>query len=362
MLLQQTLLALFLVSSLFTGLANAHERWVENSPLAPFDARFFAYLSPATLSILGRAILLFGLLALLWKYRWTIQQKLLSFFPSHRSQWWKEPFLFVFDEYYSRSWLQSFEWIVHKFALRIPALVLVYAAANSALIMPSFPLSPQEVGYFKFIQIVLAILILLETALPLVGYSFALLFSYCLAKHGFWVAVDALPVLALAYVYITMPLLGKKQGLLVRESQRRVMQVILGISFAMLGFMKIFNPSLMIGVLDHYPHLMQNFALRFFSLGIAPTHLREGFVFGFAISEILTGALLMTGIFLKPVSLYAAFVFTKLMMVDFGWPEIPHLYPIAVLLLLGFGHVYKPTDLPLRLRRKDDPPSLQQTA
>jgi hypothetical protein len=33
-----------------------------------------------------------------------------------------------------------------------------------------------------------------------------------------------------------------------------------------------------------------------------------------------------------------AFMFTKLMLVDFGWDEIPHIYPIAAMLVVIFSN------------------------
>lgn len=67
----------------------------------------------------------------------------------------------------------------------------------------------------------------------------------------------------------------------------------------------------------------------------------------FGLAEVMSGFMLMTGVFTRVWCAFMAFVFTKLMLVDFGWAEIPHLYPIAALLALmtcnrlshGFGRV-----------------------
>ncbi len=60
------------------------------------------------------------------------------------------------------------EWAVIVF-LRSPALVLMYSATNDSLVMPSYPLEPSSAVYFKFLQVVLALLILTQTLLPLCG-------------------------------------------------------------------------------------------------------------------------------------------------------------------------------------------------
>src|SRR5262249_54272772 len=58
----------------------------------------------------------------------------------------------------------------------------------------------------------------------------------------------------------------------------------------------------------------------------------------FALSEVMTGALVMVGVFSRAWAVQMVYVFTKLMVVDFGWPEIPHLYPIGAFLLLAFSN------------------------
>jgi hypothetical protein len=56
---------------------------------------------------------------------------------------------------------------------------------------------------------------------------------------------------------------------------------------------------------------------------------------------MLTGILMASGIFQRGISLFVCAVFTKLMVWDFGFPEIPHLIPISVLLLMVLARVYK---------------------
>jgi hypothetical protein len=48
--------------------------------------------------------------------------------------------------------------------------------------------------------------------------------------------------------------------------------------------------------------------------------------------------MLMTGTFLRGWGAVTAFVFAKLMLVDFGWNEIPHLFPIGALTAITFNN------------------------
>jgi hypothetical protein len=65
---------------------------------------------------------------------------------------------------------------------------------------------------------------------------------------------------------------------------------------------------------------------------------RECWVTAFGLVEVLTGFLVMVGAFCRFWALNMAYVFTKLMLVDFGWAEIVHLYPIAAFLLIAFSN------------------------
>ena len=58
----------------------------------------------------------------------------------------------------------------------------------------------------------------------------------------------------------------------------------------------------------------------------------------FGLAEVLSGFMLMTGIFTRVWCLMMLWVFTKLMVVDFGWDEIPHIYPIGALLAVMFSN------------------------
>ncbi len=52
----------------------------------------------------------------------------------------------------------------------------------------------------------------------------------------------------------------------------------------------------------------------------------------------MTGFLVMVGVWNRLWCIMMVFVFTKLMLVDFGFAEIPHLYPIAAFLVVVFSN------------------------
>ena len=65
---------------------------------------------------------------------------------------------------------------------------------------------------------------------------------------------------------------------------------------------------------------------------------REAWVIAFGLAEVMSGFLVMIGVFSRVWTSIMAFMFTKLMLVDFGWDEIPHIYPIAAMLVVIFSN------------------------
>ncbi len=110
------------------------------------------------------------------------------------------------------------------------------------------------------------------------------------------------------------------------------MRIILGFGFLVLGWMKVYNHDLTAGVADNYPAVMNDPLVNLFAMGTDPSLHRETWVVSFGMAEILSGFMLMTGIFTRFWACMMLWVFTKLMLIDFGWDEIPHIYPIGALL------------------------------
>src|ERR671924_696018 len=75
-----------------------------------------------------------------------------------------------------------------------------------------------------------------------------------------------------------------------------------------------------------------------FHIGTDSMFRRESWIVAFALSEVLTGFLVMMGAFTRLWCAFMVYVFTKLMLVDFGWAEIPHLYPIGAFLVVLFSN------------------------
>jgi hypothetical protein len=229
------------------------------------------------------------------------------------------------------------EWAVIMF-LRVPGLVLMYSASNNSLVMPSYPLDPKTEFFFKMAQALLAVLILTQTLLPLCG---ALLFGtwLYLNRWGWMVAADALPVLSVAVVYLTSPWQSHKLAITeLSETQIRWVRITLGFGFLVLGWLKVYNHDLVAGVADQYPSVRNDPMVKMLAFGTDPYFSRECWVVSFAMAEVLSGFMLMTGTFSRVWGTIMAIVFTKLMLADFGWSEIPHLFPIGALAAVALSN------------------------
>lgn len=245
---------------------------------------------------------------------------------------------FLTDKPMRLKWFHKIgEWAV-VFFMRTPALVLMYAASNDSLVMPSYPLEPTSATIFKYIQVALAIMMLTQTALPLVGAVVFGTWIY-LFRYGWYVSVDALPVLTVAVLYITSPWNSYKLAITeMNEKQVRWVRLVLGFAFFALGWMKIYNYHLTAGVADNFPEVMKDPLIGFFTLGTNPLFHRENWVIAFALSEVLSGFLLMMGIFTRIWASIMLWVLVKLMLFNFGWGEVPHIYPIAATLAVIFSN------------------------
>jgi uncharacterized membrane protein YphA (DoxX/SURF4 family) len=231
----------------------------------------------------------------------------------------------------------SGEWAVIML-LRSPGLVLMYSATTDSLVMPSFPLDPGSATIFKFTQVGVAILILTQTLLPLAGAILLGTWLY-LFRWGWYVAMDALPLLIVAAIYVSSPWQSYKFTIVqLNAQQMKWVRWLLGLSFFALGWLKIWNHDLIAGVADNYPSVIHDPMVNFFAIGTDRQYGRECWVVSFGMAEVLSGFLLMIGVFSRLWSLLMLFVMTKLMLIDFGWAEIPHIYLIGALLVVIFSN------------------------
>lgn len=245
---------------------------------------------------------------------------------------------FLTDKPVRLPWFKTVsEWAVVLF-LRSPALVLMYSATNDSLVMPSYPLEPTSAIYYKYIQVFLAILMLTQTALPLAGALVVGTWIY-LWRWGWMVAADALPVLTVAVVYLTSPWQSHRVAITeLNEQQVRWVRLVLGFGFFALGWLKIYNYHLTAGVADNYPGVMDDPMIGFFAMGTNPLFRRENWIVAFAFAEVLSGFMLMMGVFTRVWGSMMIWIFTKLMLVTFGFEEIPHIYPIAATMVVVFSN------------------------
>ena len=248
---------------------------------------------------------------------------------------------FVMDKPVRSKWFYTFgEWSVIMF-LRAPALVLMYSATNDSLVMPSYPLEPGPYALiFKFIQVLLAILILTQTMLPLCGALVIGTWFY-LFRWGPFVAIDALPVVTAGILYAMSPWQSHKLAITrINAQQTRIIRFVFGLGFFVLGWAKIYNHDLTVGVADNYPWIMNDPMVGFFTVGTNPAFQRETWVLSFALAEVMSGFMIMMGVFTRVWGTIMIIMFTKLTLVDFGWDEIPHIYPIgAALAVVTSNHL-----------------------
>jgi uncharacterized membrane protein YphA (DoxX/SURF4 family) len=239
---------------------------------------------------------------------------------------------FIMDKPVRVGWFYALgEWSVIMF-MRSPALVLMYSATNDSLVMPSYPLDPSSAIYFKFLQALLAVLILTQTLLPLCGALVLGTWLY-LFKWGPFVVADALPVVTVSVLYLSAPWQSHKLAITrLNAQQARWVRIILGFGFLVLGWLKVYNHDLTAGVIDNYPSVMNDPLVSMFAAGTDPALARETWVVAFGMAEVLSGFMLMTGIFTRFWCCMMLWIFVKLMVFDFGWDEIPHIYPIGALL------------------------------
>jgi uncharacterized membrane protein YphA (DoxX/SURF4 family) len=324
-------------------LASAHERFIRHDLKHRMQDWFFGRDPNGPLgmnaNMLHIGLLVTGLLAVLmgiWFLRESLDEvvryKILSRLRGGVQRTLHNLAAFITDKPVRVGWFYALgEWSVIMF-LRAPALVLMYSATNDSLVMPSYPLEPSSAIYFKFLQALLAVLILTQTLLPLCGALIVGTWLY-LFRWGPFVAVDALPVVTVAVVYLTAPWQSHKLAITrLNPEQARWVRIILGFGFLVLGWMKVYNHDLTAGVADNYPGVMNDPLVNMFAMGTDPGLRRETWVVSFGMAEVLSGFMLMTGIFTRFWACMMLWVFTKLMLIDFGWDEIPHIYPIGALL------------------------------
>ncbi|MEA2746644.1 MAG: hypothetical protein QOI41_787, partial [Myxococcales bacterium] len=105
-------------------------------------------------------------------------------------------------------------------------------------------------------------------------------------------------------------------------------------------WLKVYNHNLVAGVADNAPSVLNDPMVAMLTGGHDTSYYfrREAWVVAFGLAEVMSGFLVMIGVFSRVWTSIMAFMFTKLMLVDFGWDEIPHIYPIAAMLVVIFSN------------------------
>ncbi len=343
--------ATFLLFLFASSVVYAHERFVKHNLRYPLHLEFFGRwpntplgLHPDMMLIALRVAGILGAFFAIWFLRRTlteiIERSLLRRVGGRLQQAGHKLACYLTDRPVRGKLFHALgEWAVILF-LRSPGLVLMYSATNDSLVMPSYPLDPASASIFKFAQVGLAILILTQTWLPLCGAMIFGTWLY-LFRWGWMVAVDAVPVLTVAVVYCTSPWQSHKLAITkINASQMRVVRLVLGFGFLALGWLKVYNHNLVAGVADNAPSVLNDPMVAMLTGGHDASYYfrRESWVVAFGLAEVMSGFLVMIGVFSRVWTTIMAFMFTKLMLVDFGWDEIPHIYPIAAMLVVIFSN------------------------
>jgi len=323
--------------------AFAHERFVKHTPKAKLNEDFFLSLNGDMLNIVARVGCIMTAMLFLWFMREPLyaflMHKILKNVRGKPREIVEMLCAFAMDKPIAHPWYISLgQWTV-VFFLRCPALVLMFAAANNSLVMPSYPLEPSTLMLFQFAQVIMAIGILTQSFLPLGGATIFGTFIYMLTAYDWKIAVDVLPVLTVAVIYVSSPWDSWKRVITtVNVNQMRWVRILLGFGFFALGWMKLYNYYLTVGVADNYPAVLNDPMIKLFYFGTDPSLQRECWIVAFGMAEVLTGFLVMVGVFSRVWCAMMIYLFTKLMIVDFGWNEIPHLYPIGAFLLVTLSN------------------------
>lgn len=333
-----------------SAVAYGHERFIKHDLKHPLDPHFFIQgpvgflgVNPNIWRIAANLSVILSAFLLIWFFRQPITEvvlfRLLGMLRGKAQSTLHALACFLTDRPVRRRWFSTFgEWIVIVF-MRSPGLVLMYSASNDALVMPSFPLDPTSATFFKFAQVALALLILTQTLLPLCGAMILGTYIY-LNRWGMMVAVDAMPVVSVAVLYLASPWSSHKVAITgITRTQVIWLRRVLGLGFFMLGWFKIYNHNLTAGVADNYPSSLNDPLLGLFTIGTdVAKYPRETWIVSFAMAEIMSGLLVMIGVFNRVQCSLMAFTFIKLMVVDFGWEEIAHIYPTGGVLSIIFSN------------------------
>src|SRR5262249_62293444 len=128
----------------------------------------------------------------------------------------------------------------------------------SRVVMPTYPLPEPTKALFQYASVALGIAIITQLALPLCGVAIFAIFGYICFAYDWKLAVDVLPVLSVAIVYLTCPWDSHIRPITsLNRHQVRLARLVLGFSFFALGWMKIYNPADLIRVPHNFPPATQ---------------------------------------------------------------------------------------------------------
>lgn len=254
---------------------------------------------------------------------WSFRQRLCEL-VGRRGAW-------LFDEPVDAGWFQSGGRFAIALLVRSPALVLLWAAARSAMLVASQPIKPELAAILVPFQVVLAVLILTQTALPLCGAVLMGSWLY-VATNGWTIAADAAPLLAVAAIYAFAPWRSHELGPPeVTRPASRIFRVAVGVSLVAGGFRDLFAYEQTVGLVERAPTLLDDPLVGLLMMGHSEGFARETWVAAVGAAQMMGGILIGSGVFTRLVALVAIAVLARLMLLDPSWARV---LPLCAMLAL----------------------------
>jgi hypothetical protein len=177
----------------------AHERWVAHSVKGPINYEIFSHLGIEQYSIILRAVIFLIFTIVIWIKREKLEIILKKLISKSLGKKLNLTIDFFLDKTIYHDGLIKIVTLIQRFALRAPALVLIYSAATDSILMPSYPVHESVRSFFIGIQALFACFILIEFMLPVVGWVLIMICFYLFFAYGWVVGLDCLPIVGVGY-------------------------------------------------------------------------------------------------------------------------------------------------------------------
>ncbi len=286
-------------------------------------------LNPKLVAVMSRGLLVVLALVVVWMAR---TERSVS--AQATASPWRIPAAFLFDGPVDTRWFAIAGQLTLAFLVRCPAIVLLYAASRDALLVPGYALSPELAAVLGPFQVVLAVLILAQAALPCVGALLAGTWLF-VATHGALAGVDAWPLAAVAGLYLSAPWQSHELPVLAPSPQvRRLFRVAVGLGWIASGHRDLFAYESTALLLEGVPRLADDPLTRLLMMGHSAGFARETWIAAVGALQLAGGVLIAGGVFTRAVALVGSAILVGGLALDSGAHAIGRLVPLAALLAL----------------------------